>query len=492
MRLVSLAALSAMLLATPAAATISYTGNWAVAGDAADLSGLPPAFGGNRLSFGSDLAYDRRSGTFWGNTDRGPGGGVISFQPRVHQFALDIQPDGSVSGFTLKKTVAFTDKAGKPFDGLNPQLLNGDKAKLGLSFDPEGLVRLKNGNFLVADEYGPSLYEFDRNGRLVRAFETPDNLKPRTSGGTLNYVDGRGAAPGVRVETGRQDNRGYEGLTLSPDGKFAWAVLQDPLMQEGGPGGREGRRSRNVRVVKFDVATGKAVGQFIYQLESLVDINGRIPGTADDFADTAQGRNIGLSGIIALPNGKFLVLERDNRGLGVDPVIGGLLPVGSKRVYLVDFAGATDVSGISLAGSNALPPGVVPATKSLWLDIQAELEKAGIMVTEKMEGIAFGPNIDGGRSFIVVTDNDFSVTQLGSGEQFDLCTNATGSSWVQVALGSPCTGGLALIPTYSYVFSVSGDSLWAAGIPEASTWGMLIAGFGLVGAAMRRQRRALA
>jgi hypothetical protein len=492
MRLVSLAALSTMLLAAPTSATISFTGSWAVAGDASDLSGLSPAFGGNRLSFGSDLAYDRSSGTFWGNTDRGPGGGVISFQPRVHQFGLDIQPDGSVTGFALKKTVTFTDKDGTPFDGLNPGLLNGDKSKLGLSFDPEGIVRLKNGNFLVADEYGPSLYEFDRNGRLVRAFETPENLKPRTSGGTLNYVDGRGAAPGVRVETGRQDNRGFEGLTLSGDGKFAWAVMQDPLMQEGGPGGREGRRSQNVRVVKFDTATGEAVGQYIYQLEALADINGRIPGTAADFAATSQGRNIGLSGIIALPNGKFLVLERDNRGFGVDPVIDGLLPVGTKRVYLVDFTGATDVSEISLAGSNDLPGGVVPATKTLWLDIQAEFEKAGIMVTEKMEGIAFGPNIDGGRAFIVVTDNDFSVTQSGSGEQFDVCTDVTGTVVEQVVLGTACSAGLALIPTYSYVFKVSGDSLWAAGIPEPATWGMLIAGFGLVGSALRRQRRALA
>ncbi len=481
--------LVAAAMSVPAVATVSYTGHIGVPGAATDLSGLGPAFGGNRLSFGSDLFYARGAKTFWGNTDRGPGGGVIGFQPRVHAFALDIQPDGSVAGFTLKRTVLFTDTDGTPLDGLNPGLLNGDKSVLGRSFDPEGLVRLKNGHFLVADEYGPSLYEFDRNGRLVRAFEVPDNLKPLTSGGTLNYVDGRGAAPGVRVETGRQDNRGYEGLTLSPDGKFAWAVLQDPLMQEGGPGGREGRRSRNLRVVKFDVETGKAVAQYIYQLEALADINGRIPGTADDFAPTAQGRNIGLSGIIALPNGKFLVLERDNRGLGVDPVLEGMRPVGTKRVYLVDFAGATDVSSISLAGSNNLPPGVIPASKTLWLDIQAELERVGVMVTEKMEGIAFGPNIAGGRSFIVVTDNDFSVTQTGAGEQFDVCTNALGTIVQQVTLGAACPDGLALIPSFAYVFRVSGTSLAAAGVPEPATWAMLIAGFGLIGRAARRRAR---
>ncbi|MCS6986073.1 MAG: esterase-like activity of phytase family protein [Sphingomonadaceae bacterium] len=481
--------ISCLVAAAPAAAMVTYTGKWEVPGDATDLSGLSPAFAGNRLSFGSDLWYSRHRRTFFGNTDRGPGGGVISFQPRVHEFALQIQPDGSVAGFTLLGTTTFKTKAGAPFDGLNPLLLNGSKSVLGLSHDPEGLVRLKNGHFLVADEYGPSLYEFDRNGVFVRAFETPENLKPKRANGTLNYVDGRGASAGERPETGRQDNRGYEGLALSADGTFVLAILQDPLFEEGAPAGaREGRRSRNLRIVKFDVATGRAVGQYVYQLEPLADINARIPGTAQDFAPTAQGRNIGVSGILGLPNGKFLVLERDNRGFGVDPVLEGQLPVGSKRVYLIDLAGATDVSAISLAGTNdALPPGVVPVAKTLWLDVQAELERAGVKVAEKMEGIAFGPNLPGGRAFVVVTDNDFSVTQTGGGTQFDVCTD--GISAVQVTLGAPCPAGLSLIPSYAYVFKASGPSLWAAGIPEASTWTLMIAGFGLVGSALRRRQR---
>jgi hypothetical protein len=256
---------------------------------------------------------------------------------------------------------------------------------------------------------------------------------------------------------------------------------------DGSGGGREGRRSRNVRVVKYDYATGQAVAQYIYQLESLTDINGRIPGTTDDFGATAQGRNIGLSGIMALPNGKFLILERDNRGFGVDPVLDGQLPVGSKRVFLVDFAGATDVSGISLAGTNDLPMGVTAATKTLWLDIHAELTAAGVTVAEKIEGIAWGPSIDGGRSFVVVTDNDFSVTQNGMGVQFDVCTNALGTIVEEVTLGAACSPGLALIPSYAYVFKASGESLRAAGIPEASTWAMMIMGFGLVGSAARRR-----
>ena len=82
----------------------------------------------------------------------------------------------------------------------------------------------------------------------------------------------------------------------------------------------EGRRSRNVRIVEFDVATGQATKQVIYQLEALADINARTPGTGvNDFSATQQGRSIGVSAILAMGGDKFLILERDNRGVGVDP-----------------------------------------------------------------------------------------------------------------------------------------------------------------------------
>ena len=481
--MIRILALSALLAsASAASAAVSYTGNVGFAGDAIDLSGLPADFAGNRLSIGSDLFHDSATNSYWGNTDRGPGGGLVDFAPRVHNFSLGINPDGSASGYVLLKTVVFK-KDGVPFTGLNPRLApQGDAAVLGLSFDPEGLVVRKNGNFLVADEYGPSVYEFDREGNYIRAFTPPANLLPKEPDGDPNFVDGR-----PLITTGRQDNRGFEGLTLSPDGKTAYAVLQDPLVNEGTP---DGRRSRNVRIVAYDVATGESTGQFIYQLDSLADINSRIPGTADDFGANSQGRNIGLSGILGLDNGKFLVLERDNRGLGVDDPTAAT-PVGSKRVYLVDLAGATDVSGISLAGTNDLPIGVTAAEKTLWLDIQAELTKAGVTVTEKMEGIAIGPRLDNGYAFIVVTDNDFSVTQTGEGVQFNRCTSGVGGYSIDIGLNETCPDGTSLIGSQAYVFKVSGGDLGVLGVPEPATWAMLIAGFGLVGG-MARRRRAVA
>jgi hypothetical protein len=103
------AAMIAALLAsaTTVSAGVSYVGSTSFAGDATDLSGIAPAFAGNRLSIGSDLWYDSKTNSYWGNTDRGPGGGVVDFAPRVHNFTLDIQPSGQVNGYVLLKTVVF-------------------------------------------------------------------------------------------------------------------------------------------------------------------------------------------------------------------------------------------------------------------------------------------------------------------------------------------------------------------------------------------------
>jgi hypothetical protein len=55
------------------------------------------------------------------------------------------------------------------------------------------------------------------------------------------------------------------GLTLSPDNSKLYAVLQDPLQQEGN---ETGVFSRNVRIVRFDVETGDADAQYIYQVSA--------------------------------------------------------------------------------------------------------------------------------------------------------------------------------------------------------------------------------
>lgn len=109
----------------------------AVPGNASDLSGLTPS-GANtdRLSFGSDLVYDKASDTFYGMTDRGPDAarGARKLQPRVEAFKVTFGAGNAPVAFALQKTVLFTNTAGQVANGLNPTLLNGNVSTLGNSF----------------------------------------------------------------------------------------------------------------------------------------------------------------------------------------------------------------------------------------------------------------------------------------------------------------------------------------------------------------------
>lgn len=458
-------------LSTNSAYASTLVASLTIPGESKDLYPINGSESGanvNRLGgFFSDLYYDRYQNVYYGLADRGPGGGVISYETRFQKFSLNVDSNtGAIARFNLLDTILLKNNTNS-YNGLNPTLLNGNSGNLGLSFDPEGFAVAPNGNFYISDEYGPSINEFLADGSFLRALTIPNNLIPQDSNGNTNYVDGR-----PTITSGRQDNRGFEGITLSPDGKKLFGLLQDPLVNEGS--NSDGRRSRNLRFVEFDTTTGTSVAQYIYQLESWADINARVP--SNTFGATSQGRNIGISAITALNNNEFLVLERDNRGVGVeDPT--GSNPVASKRVYKIGLTDATDVSGISLAGTNNLPSGVTALSKSLFLDIADALRGAGQIIPEKFEGLAIGPQLaDGSYALLVGTDNDFSVTQTGSGTQFDVCSDGS-----QVIIDSGCPAGSKLIPSYLYSFKTTGAELQGYVAPSkvgepTSTLGLALLG----------------
>ena len=79
---------------------------------------------------------------------------------------------------------------------------------------------------------------------------------------------------------------------------------------------------------------------------------------------------------------------------------------------------------LSLAHSDDLPSGVIPVSKESFIDVLAQLTEQ--TVPEKFEGLAIGPRLaDGSYAILLGTDNDYSVTQTGAGEQFDICVDAT-------------------------------------------------------------------
>ncbi len=77
-----------------------------------------------------------------------------------------------------------------------------------------------------------------------------------------------------------------------------------------------------------------------------------------------------------------------------------------------------------------LPAGVVAVTKSPdpFIDIQANTLLPNREQAEKWEGLAIGPRLVGGDRLILAgNDNDYSVTQTGAGEQFDVYVDFNGN-----------------------------------------------------------------
>ena len=377
---------------------------------------------GNLLGgMGSGLAYAGGS-TFLAVPDRGPNAvaynslvdDTTSFIDRFHTLHLRLAPSAAgaalpfVLSSQLRSTTLFHSRspllygdgvaAGLPsgapalnkqnkfyfvgrsdnFDPTQPSTSSAD-ARL----DPESIRVSNDGESVyISDEYGPFVYEFERgSGRRTRAFELPASF-------AISALSSQGDAEIAGNASGRVTNKGMEGLAITPDGETLIGAMQSPLLQDGATNGRF------TRLVSIAVGSGET-REFAYELTNI--------GSA------SKPKFPTVSDIVAINDHELLVDERDGKGLG-----DGSTAV-FKRIYRIDLAGATDVSGLS--GEAALAGHAV--TKTLFLDVVATFNAHGIAsndIPAKLEGLAFGPDvvIDGGvqHTLFLTNDNDFIATVI--------------------------------------------------------------------------------
>lgn len=91
----------AAILAPTVNAEPSFTGALVIEGTKLDASGGTLVNNG-RLGFFSDLYYDAQRNEWWALSDRGPGGGTLHYETRIHQFKIDVDPSsGVISNFQV-------------------------------------------------------------------------------------------------------------------------------------------------------------------------------------------------------------------------------------------------------------------------------------------------------------------------------------------------------------------------------------------------------
>src|SRR5262252_1442421 len=243
---------------------------------------------GETVGSGSGLAVDPTAwtrgpdgyqGVLYMLPDRGYNvGGTTDFRARLYKFSIALKPadtgsappdDARQRGVTaeLIDTILLTDAAGQPLTALDPSQGGVRPAADGLpdlpeastgrvSLDSEALARMPDGSFFISDEYGPYIYRFSAEGRMLSAIRPPDAFIPMRNGKAhfSSNNPGRGApAPNPEnPDTGRQNNQGFEGLTVTPDGGFLVPILQSATRQDSG-GSPETRRY--TRLLYYGIAT---------------------------------------------------------------------------------------------------------------------------------------------------------------------------------------------------------------------------------------------
>lgn len=382
---------SCLMTGLAAAAPIELIGTGTLPGNASDGLKLVPRIledgtphdrvGG----FGSALAYTGAGNLYIGVPDRGPFDGRTSYVDRYYLLNIAVTPGAPTPvAVTLVAATPLAKESGALFTG-STKAFDTTNSPASLRLDPEGVRVSRTGTFFVSDEYGPFVYEFSATGRRLRALTVPAKFliehptaeQPDQPGGEL---------PPTNV-SGRQANRGMEGLAISPDGTTLYGIMQNALVQDGALNASNSRRGVNNRILVIDIATG-GTRELLYQLDN---------------------RSYGVNEIVAIDDHQFLVIERDGAAGAA---------AAAKLIFKIDITGADDVSDIANLPQTGLPdkpgqPGtpVKPVAKTLFLDLLSPaFGLAGATFPEKIEGLAFGPPLPDGRRLLLVTsDNDFLV-----------------------------------------------------------------------------------
>lgn len=162
----------------------------------------------------------------------------------------------------------------------------------------------------VSDEYGPYVYEFNREtGERTRSFTLPDNL-------AINVLSLRKDVEIASNTVGRTTNKGMEGLAVTPNGKLLVGIMQANLEQDD---------TGNLRIVTIDTRTGET-HEYAYLLTD----------------------GSGVSEILAVNDHQFLVDERDGKGMADTPLLTDKASAAKvKKLYLIDLDGAQDMTSLS-------------------------------------------------------------------------------------------------------------------------------------------------
>lgn len=328
-----------------------------------------------RLTFGPGSGLARRAGDppgrVWGVGDRGPN---LKIKTAVELYGLDhLAPLGAREGAKVLPLADFqpslmelqvgrkrvrlvrilplrtaegplsgrapagsAEAAMEPTFDLKGRVLPADPA----GADTEGLAALADGGFWVCEEYGPSLMKVDANGVVRRRWTPPGAVMPD-------------AEPVLPAQASRRRlNRGFEGVAISGDERWLYAVFQSA---------HAGDPRDHTTIWRLDAQDGSLAAEYAYPFDAPESF------TADAAAGQATAADLKVCDLVWTGPDRLLVLERITR---------------SARIYRVDLS----------------RPGLLAKTLVFSTDDHPE-------VARDLEGMALMSD----RELLLATDNDFGT-----------------------------------------------------------------------------------
>lgn len=271
-----------------------------------------------------------------------------------------------VTGISNNKDdeLPYAKNSGSPI-GFNP---NG--------IDPEALQLLPDGNFLIAEEYGPSVLVVDTIGKVLVRYVPIGKTYPGAAYPVKNIL------PAVFKE--RRGNRGFENISLTPDGKTAYVTLQSPM---GDAKNKAYEKSRVVRILRLDVSQPNEVkvsGMFlVLQNEKTV------------YPETEKQKDLKYSDAVAFGQDQLLLLERATKKVKL------LVADLSTATNILDHAEANTLL-FEREGENLGKLAIKPAETREVFDSRDVFFQ---ITTDKLEGLAvLSPGV-----IALSNDNDFGV-----------------------------------------------------------------------------------
>ncbi|MCF3624708.1 esterase-like activity of phytase family protein [Planktothrix agardhii 1801] len=240
------------------------------------------------------------------------------------------------------------------------------------SLDPEGIAFSGNSVFIASEGnfYGNILdfiKEFSLQGKLLRSLPIPEKFRDK------NWSKNQGV----------RSNLSLESLTITPDKNYLFTASENALIQDGEIANLD--RGTPSRILRYNLQTNQPDREFLYFTDPLAN---------SSFIAEQYDRQ-GLVDLLAIDQEHLISLERSfSLGLGY-----------TIKLFLVNLEQADNIQeleSIKLANSE-----IVPAEKTLLLN----LNSLNILI-DNIEGLTWGsPLPEGGRSLILISDNNFMSLQ---------------------------------------------------------------------------------